>query len=114
MAAGGKGHAGKGKWRSIPADAGNNYTAALETDHTVGTGWSNPLRRAIDVVSLVVVRNHNIDVDNWMCGHLEYAPTRKQDPDAYALNDWRWRVKTGNIFGGSGQTNWWDKWFSAA
>ena len=103
MAAGGKGHAGNGQWRSIPANRGNNYCAALETDHTVGTGWSNPLLRAIDVVTLVVVRNHNIDVDNWVCGHREYAPNRKVDPDAYDLNAWRFRIRTGQIFGGSGQ-----------
>jgi len=115
MAAGGKGHAGVGQWRAIPRDQGNNYCAAMETDHTTGSGWSNPLRRAIDVVSLVVVRNHNIDVDNWMCGHREYAPTRKSDPDAFDLDDWRWRVSTGNIYGGSGQqTGWCSGWFQAA
>jgi hypothetical protein len=111
MAAGGKGHAGRGQWRAIPTDAGNNYCAALETDHTPGTGWSNPLRRAIDVVSFVIVRNHNIDVDNWMCGHKEYAPTRKQDPDDFDLNGWRNRIKSGALFGGGTETRkcfgWW-------
>lgn len=113
MAAGGKGHAGLGQWRSIPRNQGNNFCAALETDHTVGTGWSDPLRRAIDVVTLVVVRNHNIDIDNWVCGHVEYAPDRKQDPEGFGLSDWRNRVSTGQIYGGSGQVEtkkcfgWW-------
>ena len=105
MAAGGKAHAGTGQWRSIPTNQGNNYCAALETDHTTGTGWSDRLRRAIDVVSLVVVRNHNIDIDNWMCGHKEYAPRRKDDPESFGLDDWRWRITTGQIYGGSGQVD---------
>lgn len=113
MAAGGKGHAGLGQWRAIPQNQGNNYCAAMETDHTTGTGWSNPLLRAIDVVSLVVIRNHNIDISNWVCGHLEYAPLRKQDPEGYNLNAWRTRMATGQIFGGTGQVDtkkcfgWW-------
>jgi hypothetical protein len=105
MAAGGKGHAGLGQWGAIPRDRGNNYCAAIETDHTIGTGWSDRLRRGIDVVSFVVVRNHGVDVSSWACGHREYAPTRKSDPDAFDLNDWRRRISTGQIYGGSGQGN---------
>lgn len=111
MAAGGKGHAGLGQWRSIPANQGNNFCAALETDHTVGVGYSYPLLRAIDVVTFVVVRNHGIDVNNWVCGHREYAPTRKQDPDAFDLAAWRSRISTGQLYGGSGQVIGTRKWF---
>jgi len=50
-----------------------------------------------------------------VCGHREYAPTRKEDPEGFGLDDWRWRVSTGNIYGGSGQqTGWCSGWFQAA
>lgn len=114
MAAGGKGHAGTGQWRGIPANQGNAYCAALETDHTTGTGWSDPLRRAIDVVSYVIVRNHGVDVDSMVCGHKEYAPTRKNDPEGFDCDAWRSRLKSGALFGGGvAKRVWWRRWFAA-
>lgn len=93
MAAGGKGHAGTGQWGSIPANRGNTFCFAVETDHTDGTGWSDPLMWAIDVIFHVMIVNHGIDIDTWICGHKEYAPTRKHDPEAYSMPQMRLRQK---------------------
>ncbi|SDP08769.1 hypothetical protein SAMN04515671_2908 [Nakamurella panacisegetis] len=94
MAAGRKWHAGKGPgWGSIPADGGNTRCAGIETDHTIGNPWSPELARSILVGSRALALAYGYDVDQFCCGHREFAPGRKSDPENYDLDAWRAYMK---------------------
>jgi hypothetical protein len=87
IAAGRMWHAGAGTgWGVIPAGGGNTYSVGVETDHTVGEAWPASqlwsLRRGTRAL-LAALGATPLDA---LCGHKEYAPTRKVDPDGLDLN----------------------------
>jgi N-acetyl-anhydromuramyl-L-alanine amidase AmpD len=90
LAAGRKWHAGLGgPWRSVPQDGGNSHLIGIETDHIPGQPWYAAMVVAIFAVSRCCVQEYGVDVQQWCCGHREYAPTRKEDPDNFDLDAWR-------------------------
>jgi len=90
IAAGRKWQAGTGgPWRGIPQDSGNKFTCGVETDHTVGQIWTTAQVAAIDLGCQALVHHYEWDVARYCCGHKEYAPTRKIDPENFDLNAWR-------------------------
>jgi hypothetical protein len=96
LAAGLKWHAGSGSgWRSIPANQGNANLVGIETDHTFGQEWTTPMLASIVVVTQELCSLYDIDPDQWCCGHKEYAPNRKPDPENFDLDAWRAAVKRG-------------------
>lgn len=96
LAAGLKWHAGSGGgWRSVPANQGNATCVGIETDHTFGQEWPAPQMAAIVIVTQELCSLYGIDPDQWCCGHREYAPNRKPDPENFDLDAWRSTVKSG-------------------
>jgi hypothetical protein len=92
LASGRKWHAGIGRgWNDIPANSGNTYAVGIETDHTFGNPWTDALVDAIITTSAVLGEHYGWSTSN-MCGHKEYAPDRKPDPESIDCNDWRNKV----------------------
>ena len=89
LAAGRKWHAGIGNgWKAIPANQGNTYSAGVETDHTTGNPWPKEQLDSIHVGCRALVKAYGWDAAN-CCGHKEYAPGRKTDPENFDMNAWR-------------------------
>lgn len=95
MSAGRKWHAGLGDgWGGIPANSGNTYVASVETDYS-GTGpWPEALLPALYKGTKALRDHYDYDVDQYCCGHKEYAPNRKIDPANTDLNAWRSYLKS--------------------
>jgi hypothetical protein len=92
LASGRKWHAGTGAgWNAIPANDGNTYAVGIETDHTFGNPWPDAQVDAIITTSAVLAVQYGWDSAN-MCGHKEYAPGRKPDPESVDCGSWRARV----------------------
>ena len=89
MAAGRKWHAGLGQWQNIPTDDGNSCTIGVETDHTVGDPWESQQFDSINIGCRALAAHYALDIPGMCCGHREYAPTRKIDPDNFDLDAWR-------------------------
>lgn len=92
LAAGRKWHAGVGDgWGPIPANGGNTYSMGWETDHTFGDGWPEI---QVTALALAMVAIH--DARGWsrtnVCGHKEYAPGRKSDPESMDMDAFRTRL----------------------
>lgn len=97
LANGRKWHAGLGQgWGKIPADDGNTYCCAMETDHRPGDPWEPQMLDSINRGCRALAIEYGWDVDNYCCGHKEYAPDRKIDPDMIDLNAWRAFMKSSN------------------
>jgi hypothetical protein len=94
IAAGRANHAGLGgPWRNIPKDSGNAYLAGVEVENNgVGEPWPEQQLRACALVfaTLLVGMRRN---ESWLCGHKEWAPTRKIDPGKLVMADYRRRVR---------------------
>lgn len=80
-------HAGTGDgWGVIARDQGNRDSLGVETDHTTGEAWPqrqlDSLRRGLAAICDYT----GWDVHRAMCGHKEYAPGRKPDPDGLDMN----------------------------
>lgn len=89
LAAGRKWHAGLGQgYGDVPANTGNSDMAGVETDHTVGNPWEKPQFDSIYIGCRALVQHYGWSTRN-CCGHKEYAPDRKIDPDNFDLNAWR-------------------------
>lgn len=89
VAAGRTWHAGEGKgWGKIPANRGNEFTIGFETDHYPGNPWPKVQLDAIDIASKAFYDEFGFTTD-YCCGHKEYAPNRKADPERFDLNAWR-------------------------
>ena len=104
MANGRKWHAGTGQgWNSIPASSGNSYCVGVETDHTIGDPWEQQQLDSIAIGCRALANEYSYDVDGYCCGHKEYAPDRKIDPESFDLNAWRAYVKgSTTVTGGFG------------
>lgn len=89
LAAGRANHAGEGAgWGVIPANSGNTYALGIETDHTTGEKLPQGQYDSIVKGVAVLARYMKIDVRKAVCGHKEYAPGRKTDPD-WDMNQFR-------------------------
>lgn len=80
-------------WGRIPRDSANTYAIHVETDHTTGEPW-----REDDLDSLVrgfaaLADAMSIDPARSLCGHKEYAPTRKIDPAGISMDAFRIKVE---------------------
>jgi hypothetical protein len=89
LAAGRKWHAGSGDgWGAIRAGNVNADALGIETDHTTGDPWPAVMVDAINRGSRALVRHYGWNPSD-CCGHREYAPGRKPDPENFDLNAWR-------------------------
>lgn len=81
-AAGRCNHAGLGGgWGRIPAGAGNTYAIGVETDHTVGEPWPAAQLAGLRRGTAAILAELGVPAADALCGHKEYAPVRKVDPD---------------------------------
>lgn len=81
LAAGRCNHAGEGgPWGVIPEDLGNTYAVGVETDHTVGENWPAAQLDGLRRGTAAILARLGSKPGNALCGHKEYAPTRKVDP----------------------------------
>lgn len=90
VASGRANHAGAGQWRGIPVDSGNRYCLGIEWENT-GTGepWDDYWNMQVLAAALECVGTRDAQR---MCGHKEYAPTRKIDPAGVGMDAARSRL----------------------
>lgn len=82
IAGGRANHAGNGPgWGRIRADHGNSDAIGIETDHTTGEAWSTGQVSGGGRHLAALLAALGADPANALCGHKEYAPGRKVDPD---------------------------------
>lgn len=87
-------HAGEGAgWGVIPADQGNRYSIGVETDNT--TDEEEPPRMMDSLVAGTAAICHGLGIGpaSGVCGHKEYAPGRKPDPDGIDMATFRNQVQ---------------------
>ncbi|MGH2788432.1 MAG: N-acetylmuramoyl-L-alanine amidase [Actinomycetota bacterium] len=94
IAAGYANHAGTGgPFNGVPQDSGNAYLAGVEVENNgLGEAWPKRQLDACDVVFatlLIGMRRKAV----WVCGHKEWAPGRKPDPNGIDMNRYRGRVR---------------------
>jgi hypothetical protein len=81
-AAGGANHAGLGAgWGVLPANQGNQYSVGFEMDNTTGEPTTDAQYEALHKGLPALFKAYGWDPANALCGHKEYAPGRKFDPD---------------------------------
>jgi hypothetical protein len=90
IAAGRANHAGSGGWRGL---VGNSSVFGIEAEHpgTRGTPWPAAQLDSYMKLSAELVRRGGFLTD-MVCGHKEWAPTRKVDPIDLDMNDMRRRI----------------------
>jgi hypothetical protein len=90
IAAGRANHAGEGGWQGL---VGNSSVLGIEAEHpgTSGTPWTDVQLDAYVKLSAELAKRGGFAVD-MVCGHKEWAPTRKVDPIDLDMNDMRRRV----------------------
>jgi N-acetylmuramoyl-L-alanine amidase-like protein len=87
LASGRANHAGIGSgWGVVPANAGNQYAIGIETDHTTGENWPAAQVASLRLGTKVLLASMGASPANALCGHKEYAPGRKIDPDGMDMN----------------------------
>ena len=75
-------HAGRGDgWGPIPAGRGNEYAVGVETDFTTGESLREPFYSSVVAGVRALCDALDLDPSEAVCGHKEYAPGRKSDPD---------------------------------
>ena len=86
IAAGRANHAGAGSYRGL---IGNNSVFGIEA-RNAGTGeaWSMAMLDAYYRVAAALCTGMNRGPE-WICGHKEWAPTRKIDPKGIDMNNFR-------------------------
>ncbi|PWW50275.1 peptidoglycan recognition protein family protein [Actinokineospora spheciospongiae] len=90
IAAGRMPHAGLGTgWGVARADRGNEDTAGVETDHTIGEPWPAAQLDALVRGTAALCKHYGWNPAVAVCGHKEYAPGRKPDPDGIDMNGFR-------------------------
>lgn len=90
VAAGRANHAGHGGWNGL---IGNGSVIGIEAEHTgkSTTPWPVAQLDAYRKLSAQILTRLGTTVEN-MCGHKEWAPTRKVDPISLVMVDERARV----------------------
>jgi hypothetical protein len=87
-------HAGTGSgWGNIRADRGNEDAIGVETDHTTGEPWPEAQLHGLRAGTAAIMRHAGWNPDNALCGHKEYAPGRKPDPDGLDMGHERAEVR---------------------
>lgn len=82
LAAGRANHGGEGAgWGSIGRDLANSQTLGVETDNTSGEATPPAMFASLVVGSAAILRRLHSHPMRWLCGHREYAPGRKFDPE---------------------------------
>lgn len=75
-------HAGTGTgWGQVRADRGNEDAIGIETDHTVGEPWPDAQISSLRRGTRALLDHLGASPHDALCGHREYAPDRKIDPD---------------------------------
>lgn len=89
IAAGRANHAGAGGWKVL---SGNTAVWGIEAESR-GTidDWTPEQRRNYPILSGLIARHTGFGVE-MICGHKEWAPSRKRDPAFYNMNDFRQSV----------------------
>lgn len=87
LAAGKANHAGRGGWRGL---TGNSSVIGIEAEATGYDEWPQVQYDAYveGVAALLLHLGRSVD---WVCGHKEWAPGRKPDPN-FDMNEFRQRV----------------------
>jgi hypothetical protein len=82
LAAGRANHAGEGDgWGTIAAGQGNRDALGIEMDNTTGEPTPVPMYESLVTGLAAIMRHLRARPTNSICGHKEYAPGRKVDPD---------------------------------
>lgn len=98
IAAGRCNHAGTGSgWGTITKDNGNLYAIGIETDHTIGEAWYPAQLDSLRLGTTAIMNHMGWDPYSALCGHKEYAPGRKPDPDGLDMNVEREHVANGPL-----------------
>jgi hypothetical protein len=94
VAAGYANHAGEGgPWRGVPQNSGNAYLIGVEVENNgIGEPWSPKVLQTCDVVFATLLLGLRRRA-RWLCGHKEWAPTRKIDPARIDMDRYRGRVR---------------------
>lgn len=93
IAAGRAQHAGIGLgWGAIPANAGNQFSLGVETDHTDGESWPPAQLAAVRAGMAAICTARGWDPATAVVGHKEYAPGRKSDPAGVDMRAFRGQV----------------------
>lgn len=90
VAAGRANHAGAGSWNGL---TGNVSVIGIEAEHTGKSSepWPEVQLEAYRALSAAILRQLDTTTD-FLCGHKEWAPTRKVDPISLNMNAERGRV----------------------
>lgn len=89
VAAGRMWHAGSGTgFGVIPANDGNTYSVAVETDHTSGEEWPGVQYSSLVLGTSVLMAFLMANPLNAVCGHKEYRRSNP-DPDGIDMDDFR-------------------------
>lgn len=89
IAAGRANHAGAGSWRGV---TGNGRAVGVEAyNDGRGEPWPPVQLRAWDVLNGVLLRRLGLPADR-LCGHREWAPSRKTDPQGLDMQQMRARA----------------------
>ncbi|MGI8426229.1 MAG: peptidoglycan recognition protein family protein [Actinomycetota bacterium] len=89
IASGRANHAGRGGWRGL---SGNSSVFGIEPENTGrGEPWPGVQLDAYVRMVAVLCRRTNIPIEN-ICGHKEWAPGRKPDPQGIDMNWFRGKV----------------------
>lgn len=90
IAAGRANHAGRGGWKGL---AGNSSVVGIECANTgLGEAWPAVQLRALEN-GLVAIADHLDIPADMICGHKEWAPTRKIDPAGIEMGPLRSLVR---------------------
>lgn len=90
LAAGRANHAGEGDgWGAIAAGQGNRDAIGVETDNTTREPTPAAMYESLVIGSAAILRKLRAKPTNALCGHKEYAPGRKIDPDDVDLAELR-------------------------
>lgn len=89
IAAGRANHAGPGSWRGV---SGNTKAIGIEAE-SAGTrdDWTAAQRDAYPRLVAALLRRMGRDA-GWLCGHKEWAPSRKIDPAYWNMDQFRTEV----------------------
>lgn len=91
IAAGRANHAGKGGWKGL---AGNSSVVGIECANTgLGEEWPSVQLRALES-GLVAIADHLDIPADMICGHKEWAPSRKIDPAGIDMGSFRTSIRS--------------------
>jgi hypothetical protein len=90
LAAGKANHAGRGGWRGL---VGNSSVVGIEAMHTgsASLAWPDEQFQAYQRGVATILKKIGKNSD-WVCGHKEWAPSRKVDPANMDMNVFRTKV----------------------